>query len=259
MLESLKYKLEFKNRNLQSWEKNTSFWLNSELRQLIDTKDFLFKKIPTLFDNDASEIKPTVIDMGTGSGWSLDILNELGIDCRFIGLDFNEKFISHLNKKFRDYNSAQFLNVDLELPLPDSLIGKADIVFNFFNFFETANIEMAFKNASLMLKPNGKLVIMTIDSYYLMMALAKTMEDLKDVLKIYDEKRANGEVPFFFQKIDLGNAESDSYEYASVLYSFEDYFKESQKNGLKLSDYGEVIKTAKYIPKVYKYIVFENG
>lgn len=257
MLESLNNKLEFKNRNLKSWEKNTSFWLNSELRQLTDTKDFLLKKIPTLFDK-TSGLKPNVIDMGTGSGWALDILNELGVDCKFIGLDFNENFISHLNEKYKKNVNAQFLNIDLELPLPESLIEKADVVFNFFNFFETANIETAFKNASLLLKPSGKLVIMTIDNYYLMMALSKTMDELKEIMKTYDEKRTKDEVPFFFQKIDMGNAESDVYEYASVLYSFDDYFKQAQKNGMRLSDYGEVVKTAKYIPKVYKYIVFEN-
>lgn len=258
MLESLNNKLEFKKRNLQSWKNNSEFWLNSELRQLSDTKEFLLQKIHQLFKNIKSEL-PVVIDMGTGSGWALDLLLELNIQTRFIGLDFNEKFIAHLNHIYSHLNSAEFHCVDLEENIPKDLFYNADIVLNFFNFFETANIENAFRNAALMLKPNGKLVIMTIDSYYLMMALAKNMDELKEVLKIYDEKRAKGEVPFFFQKIDLGNAESDSYEYASVLYSFEDYFKEAQKNGLKLSDYGEVVKTAKYIPKVYKYIVFENG
>lgn len=257
MLESLNNKLEFKKRNLLSWKKNSEFWLNSELRQLTDTKEFLIQKIPKLFNDIKSEL-PVVVDMGTGSGWALDLLLELNIKTQFIGLDFNEKFITHLNKRFSHLHSAEFNCVDLEEDIPKDLLNKADIVFNFFNFFETANIENSFRNATAMLKPNGKLVIMTIDSYYLMMALAKNLDELKEVLKIYDEKRAKGEVPFFFQKIDLGNSESDSYEYASVLYSFEDYFKEAQKNGLKLSDYGEIVKTAKYIPKVYKYIVFEN-
>lgn len=257
MLESLNNKLEFKKRNLQSWKKNSEFWLNSELRQLTDTKEFLLQKIPALFNKNNSNL-PVVVDMGTGSGWALDLLLELNIEAKFIGLDFNENFITHLNQKFSHLPSAEFHCVDLEEEISKKFLNQADIVFNFFNFFETANIENAFRNASLMLKPNGKLVIMTIDSYYLMMALAKNMDELKEVLKIYDEKRTKGEVPFFFQKIDLGNAESDNYEYASVLYSFEDYFKEAQKNGLKLYDYSEVVKTAKYIPKVYKYIVFEN-
>ena len=50
MLESLNNKIDFKNRNLHSWERNTDFWLNSELRQYIDTKKFLKDKIPSLFD-----------------------------------------------------------------------------------------------------------------------------------------------------------------------------------------------------------------
>ncbi len=257
MLESLNNKSEFKKRNLLSWKKNSDFWLNSELRQLTDTKEFLLQRIPKLFTNDKSDL-PLVIDMGTGSGWALDLLLELNIKTQFIGLDFCEDFIAYLNKKFSHVQSANFYCVDLEEEISNSYLDKADIVFNFFNFFETANIEKAFGNAAFMLKPNGKLVIMTIDSYYLMMSLAKTIDELKEVLKIYEEKKAKGEVPFFFQKIDLGNAESDRYEYASVLYSFEDYFNQAQKYGLKLSDYGEVVKTAKYIPKVYKYIVFEN-
>jgi len=258
MLESLNNKLEFKERNRRSWERNTEFWLNSELRQLTDTKEFLLQKIPLLFAKGSSEL-PVVVDMGTGSGWALDLLSELNIKSQFIGLDFNEKFIEHLKQKVFSSSTVEFHCIDLEEDIPENFLNKADIVFNFFNFFETANIEKAFHNAVAMLKPQGKLAIMTIDSYYLMMALAKTMGELKEVLREYEEKKAKGEVPFFFQKIDMGDAESESYEYASVLYSFEDYFKEAQKNELKLIDYGEVVKTAKYIPKVYKYIVFENG
>jgi SAM-dependent methyltransferase len=257
MLESLNNKLKFKKRNLLSWEKNSEFWLSSELRQLTDTKEFLLQKIPKLFKDIKSDL-PVVIDMGTGSGWALDLLLMLNIKTQFIGLDFCKKFIAHLNKKFSSILSAEFHCIDLEDDIINSFNNKADIVFNFFNFFEIGDLDKAFRNAALMLKPKGKLVIMTIDSYFLMMALAKTMEELKGILKIYDMKKAKGEVPFFFQKIDMGNDESDKHEYASVLYSFEDYFNQAQKNGLKLSDYGEVVKTAKYIPKVYKYIVFDN-
>lgn len=258
MLESLNNKLEFKNRNLRSWERNTEFWLNSELRQLTDTKEFLKQKIPLLFDKNSTQI-PVIVDMGTGSGWALELLIELGIKSRFIGLDFNEKFITHLKQKFSGLQSAEFHCVDFEEDIPKGLHNKADIIFNFFNFFETANIEKAFKNAVFMLKPGGKLIILTIDSFYLMLALAKTMNELKEILAEYETKKAKNEVPFFFQKIDLGNAESESLEYASVLYSFDDYFKEAKKNDMELCDYTEIVKTSKFIPKVYKYIVFKSN
>jgi ubiquinone/menaquinone biosynthesis C-methylase UbiE len=222
----------------------------------VDTKDFLLKNLPSLFGTDASN--RTVIDMGTGSGWALEMLRELHIQCKFIGLDFNEFFIEHLKSNFKEDLDADFLNVDLEEELPRRLHHSADVVFNFFNFFEIANLEEAFKNAQKMLKQDGKLVIMTIDSYYLMFALAKTMQELKDVLAVYEEKKSEGEVPYFFQKIDLGDAESEDYEYASVIYSLDDYYKQAKVNGMNLVDYAEVIKTSKLIPKVYQYIVFQK-
>lgn len=257
MLKALKDKLKFKQRNLEGWENNTNFWLSSELRQLTDTKDFLLKKLPALFNGISSDV-PTVIDMGTGSGWALDLLQENNIECRFIGLDFNQLFIEHLRNKYKDFSNAEFLKIDLEETLPENLINAADIVFNFFNFFEIANLDRAFENAAKMLKPGGILVIMTIDSYYLMFALAKTMEELKEVLSKYEEEKSEGDVPYFFQKIDLGNRESKNHEYASVLYSFNDYYKQANLNKLTLFDYSEIVKTSKFIPKVYQYIVFQK-
>jgi len=256
-LKGLVNKLKFKQRNLKGWEHNTQFWLNSELRHVVDTKDFLLKKLHSLFRDDVSD-NGTVIDMGTGSGWALEVLRELSIDYRFIGLDFNEPFIEYLKSKFRDDSDADFLNVDLEEEVPAELHRSADVVFNFFNFFELTNLEQAFRNAEKMLKPNGRLVIMTIEPYYLMLALAKTMQDLKSVLREYEEHKGRGEVPYFFQKIDLGDAESEDYEYASVLYSLDDYYKQAQSNGMNLIDYTEVVKTSKLIPKVYQYIVFQK-
>ncbi|MBK9215798.1 MAG: class I SAM-dependent methyltransferase [Chloracidobacterium sp.] len=257
MLEQLKDKLAFKKRNRRSWERNTEFWLHSPLRHFVDTEEFLRRQLPDLFE-DVKTPNPVVVDMGTGSGWALSLLRDLGIHCHFIGLDFNPLFIDHLTSEFSDDKDAEFLQFDLEETLPENLKGVADVVFNFFNFFEIANIESAFKNASLMLKPGGKLVMMTIDSYYLMFALVESLEELKELMTVYQDRKIEGRVPFFFQKIDLGDKESEEYEYASVLYSFADYFKQSQINEMTLCDYEEIVKTAKFIPKVYQYFVFEN-
>ena len=257
MLESLNNKIEFKERNYKSWLHNTEFWLHSELRQLIDTKEFLSKNIPTII-NSRNNNRPTIIDMGTGSGWFLELLNGLNLSCNFVGIDFNPLFIEHLQKKYNHLDNVRFITRDLEDELPVELSSSADYVFNFFNFFEMANLEKAFENASAMLKPGGKLIIMTIESLYLMFALSKDLEELKNVLKIYEEKKNNNEIPFFFQKIDLGNSESDKYEYASVLYSVKDYFNEAKKNHLMLLDFDEIVKTSRYIPKVYQFMQFQK-
>lgn len=257
MLEVLKNSEEFKKRNQEAWKRNTNFWLSSELRQLTDTKTFLLDKLPTLISNEANSL-PYVVDMGTGSGWLLELLKSLSIKCNFIGLDFNELFINHLNVKFADSPNTTFIKNDFEDEIPEHLINTSDVVFNFFNFFEIANLEKAFSNAVKLLKPKGKLVILTIDYVYLILALAKNMDQLKLILTEYDQMKNHNEIPFFFQKIDLGFSESEEYEYPSVLYSFNDYYLQATNNYMKLVDYFEIVKTAKPIPKVYQYMVFQK-
>jgi len=83
------------------------------------------------------------------------------------------------------------------------------------------------------------------------------MEEFKTKLAEYETIKTNGKVPYFFQNIDLGDSESENLKYASVLYSFDDYFKQSRKHKMNLIDYGEVVKTSKFLPKTYQYMVFK--
>lgn len=247
----IKSKLDFKKENQIAWEHNTDYWLHNPLRQVEDTKIFFKQKlaesvIPDMF----------VIDMGCGSGWLLDFLLELNIPFKYLGLDFNKKFIDHLQNKYSNIPFASFEFVDFEEPIDKKHYSSADIIFNCFNFFETANLENAFGNAAHMLKPSGKLVIFTIEVTYLILAVSSSMEEFKIKLKTYEEIKNKGEVPYFFQNIDMGDSESKDLKYASVLYSLDDYHKQAKKFNMYFSDYGEVIKTSKYLPKVYQYIVF---
>lgn len=242
---------EFKAANLRGWETNSDYWLNNPLRQVEDTKIFFKEKLRDM-------VKPnmTIVDMGCGSGWVLDFLLELDMPFSYIGLDFAPKFVTHLKAQYAHLPSASFELVDFEQEIPEHLKGCADIVFNCFNFFEILGLDAAFSNAVRMLKPNGKLVIFTIDPTFLALAVSKTMPEFRAMLQQYEELKSQGETPHFFQKIDLGDGESKELTYASVLYSFDDFFKQAKKNGLSVNDYGEVIKTSKFIPKTYLYMVF---
>ena len=51
---------------------------------------------------------------------------------------------------------------------------------------ETADLDMAFSNAVKMLKPNGKLVIFTIEYTFLILALSHSMEEFKEYLLAWD-------------------------------------------------------------------------
>ncbi|MBZ0328288.1 MAG: class I SAM-dependent methyltransferase [Altibacter sp.] len=251
-MKMLKSKFDFRKENQKNWEKNSTYWLNNPLRQVEDTQSFFKKKLLSL-------VKPnmTIIDMGCGSAWLLEFLLELDIDFKYIGLDFNPIFIKHLKNKYHSKSNVEFIEIDFEEGIPKKLIQKADIVFNLFTFFENSDLDTAFSNAHQMLKANGELVIFTIDCIFLILAVSRNMEEFKEKLKMYEEIKSTGEVPYFFQNIDLGDAESEDLKYASVLYSFDDYYKQANLLGMKLSDYGEVVKTSKFLPKTYQYMVFK--
>jgi SAM-dependent methyltransferase len=249
----IKNKNEFKKENQENWEINSDFWLNNPLRQVEDTKSFFKEKL-----KESVHRGMTIVDMGCGSGWLLDFILELNVEFFYIGLDFNSKFIDHLSLKYTHLSNVSFEFVDFEETMPDKFLQCADIVFNCFNFFETANLDSAFGNGVKMLKPKSKLVIFTIEYVYLMLAVSHDMKALKSNLRIYEEIKIKGEVPYFFQNIDLGDNESEDLRYASVLYSFDDFFKQAKKNKMTLSDYGEVVKTSKFLPKTYQYIVFNK-
>jgi len=246
-------KEEFKKENHDSWLANTEYWLNSPLRQVEDTKAFFKKKLKDiLFDG------CVVYDLGCGSGWLIDFILELGINFTYTGFDFNEKFIEYLQKRYGTNPNFEFLCADLEKPLPKQFYGKSDFAFNNFNFFEIPDLSPAFDNAVNVLNNKGNLIISTIDVTYLIMAVSETYDDFRRNLVMYENIKSAGQVPYFFQPIDLGNATSKELKYASVLYSFADYFKLAKSKQLILSDYEEIICEARFIPKVYQFMNFSK-
>ncbi len=246
-------KKKFKNENHENWLSNTGYWLSSPLRQVEDTKEFLKKKLGEILFEGC-----TVYDMCCGSGWLLDFIIESGVRVKYVGFDFNERFISYLTDKFSGQPDYSFVLADLENPIGETYSATADFSFNNFSFFEIANLAPAFDNAVKILKPGGSLIITTIDVSYLIVAISNTYEDFKNNLVMYEQVKAKGEIPYFFQPIDLGNAASEQLKYASVLYSLADYFKLAKSKGLILKEYDEIICMSRFIPKVYQYLEFSN-
>jgi len=253
VIKKIKTKIRFKRENLMNWAKNADYWLNNPLRQVEDTKIFLKDKLRNIVIPDM-----VLVDMGCGSGWLLDYILELNIPFVYVGLDFNKKFIDYLTSKYSHLPNASFELIDFDENMPERYFNCADIVFNCFNFFEMTNLDVAYANAVKMLRPTGKIVIFTIEYTYLMLALSHSMEEFKDYLRIYEEVKSEGKVPYFFQNIDLGNSESKDLKYASVLYSYEDFYKQAMLHKMTLCDYGEVVKTSKFLPKAYQYIVYKK-
>lgn len=250
--------LEFKNTNKKEWHKNTTYWIESELRQVVDTRLFLKDKLQTLIKHYPTDYEFSIYDFGFGNCWLLDLIIELKINFKYVGFDFNTKFIEIYGKKYQEFDNIKFVEFDLEKPINEEFINAADFVFTLFTLFEIPKVDHVFKNISNCLKKNGKHILLTIDSFYLMLALSENMEDLKNVLTKFDEFKNNGKTPYFFQDIDLGDRASDQLKYASVLHTTSDYIKIAQSYNLYLFAFDELIKTAKFTPKVYQYYEFSK-
>ena len=247
-------KLLFKNENHDSWLINTDYWLNSTLRQVEDTKFFFKRKLNELLFEGC-----TVYDLGCGNGWLLDFIIETQISVTYVGIDFNEKFIDYLKDKYSNLKNCEFVLADLEKPLESRLLNRADFAFNNFNFFEIPDLPPAFETSYSTLNETGSLIIATIDVTFLIVAVSSTYEDFKHNLIMYEEVKAQNKVPYFFQPIDLGNAASTQLKYASVLYSFADFFKLARAKKMNLKDYDEIICASRFIPKTYQYMQFAKA
>ena len=245
---------DFKKKNLSNWYDNTEFWLQSKMRHLKDVYDFTGIQIERIVESLSNIKTPNLIDFGCGEGWILRLLLERKINVKYIGLDFNDKFISFLNDKHKDDANATFLCVDFEKKPPKQLISKADIGINFFNFFEIPNIEAAFKNVSDMLKTGASLIIVNIDPVMQILSISNSEKDFITNLKLYERY---GTKLGYDKDIDVGDIKSNRV-YKSLLYSTDTYVKLAKQNNLQLTDYKEVVKTGNTVPQIYQFIFLKK-
>ena len=154
---------DFKEINKQQWNNNTDYWIKGELRQVIDTKDFLKQKLEALFLNYDKDYEFNIYDFGFGNCWLLELLFEIKIKFKYVGFDFNKKFIEIYSETYTKFPNVKFVYQDLEEPISDDFLNKADIVFTLFSLFEIPRVDKVFKNISNCLKNNGKNLLLTID------------------------------------------------------------------------------------------------
>lgn len=249
---------KFKKKNQKHWNENTAYWTSNSLRQVEDTSAYLEVKLKKHFGTNQQNKNYIIYDFGYGNCWLLELLLKLKINFQYVGFDFNKEFISIYEKKYKDFDNVSFVFQDLEQPIDEKYVNKADYVFTLFTLFEIPQADKVFKNISLCLKEKGNLIMLSIDSFYLMLALSNNLPELKSILKKFDDFKLKGKVPYFFQDIDLGNGTSEVLKYASVLYTTSDYLKFAKNVELELIEFDEIVKTAKFMPKIYQYYDFKK-
>lgn len=246
---------EFKIQNLNEWKMNSDFWLEGNMRHIKDIKRKTIEILQTLLFTDSSNsIKRTVIDEGCGEGWVYRALIDAKLDVYYYGIDFNERFISELNKRYSDHKNASFIKDDIEEKEINLLSGKADVVVNAFNFFEIPNLDKAMRNTASLMKDGGYLLILTIDPITQLLSVCDNQKMFYEYLTEYASK--NNKIGYK-KRIVVGDKKTNKHYYG-ILYSLEDYIKEGRKNNLMFQDYTEILNSSKPTPQLYQFMIFKK-
>lgn len=246
---------KFKIQNLNEWKTNADFWLEGNMRHIKDVKGKTIEILKTLLYADSTKsVKRTVIDEGCGEGWVYRALTEAKLDVNYYGIDFNEKFISELNKRYKEHENVSFIKDDIEEKEINLLSGKADIVVNAFNFFEIANLEKAMRNTANLIKDGGYLLILTIDPITQLLSVSDNQKMFYEYLTEYANKKNR---IGYRKRIVIGDKKTNKHYYG-ILYSLADYLKEGRNNNLVFQDYSEILNPSRPTPQLYQFMVFKK-
>jgi SAM-dependent methyltransferase len=253
MIYRIQHDEEFKSENLQNWKMNTHFWLQGRMRHLSDVHDMTGDILGVLLSRELSH-RPVVLDIGCGEGWLLRLIKEKQYAADYIGLDFNQEFIDTLKVRYSGDENVRFVLHDIEKAIPAALAGTVDIVTNCFNFFEVPDVNKAFHNAAVALRPGGILLVLTIDPIIQLISISKSLEELTEALRQYE--RCPTDLAYD-KEIDIGDGGSGRI-YKGILYSAATYVQIGKRAGLKLTDFQELVRTAKRNPQIYQYLLFQK-
>jgi len=246
---------KFKNQNISEWIANSDFWLQGNMRHINDVKGKAVEIIQLLLSHTTnSKGKGTLVDVGCGEGWIYRAIKEANIDVKYYGIDFNEPFITELNKRYKKEKEAVFLVDDIEEKEIKELAGKADVVVNAFNFFEIPDLEKAMLHTSGLIKDNGYLLILTIDPITQLLSVSDNQTMFYEYLTEYAKKKNK---IGYKKRIVIGDKKTTK-SYYGILYSLEDYLREGKKCNLIFQDYFEIINPAKPTPQLYQFMIFRK-
>ncbi len=252
MIETLTDIGRFRDRRRHAWALSTSYWLRGDLRHVDDVGAHIVDSVQRMC-KECAHPTPMVVDMGCGNAWLLKALRDRCIDVSYVGLDSSPEFIQFASTRYGALSNVTFVLADVETRV--ELPVEADVVVNAFNFFELCDLNEAMANVEMWLRPNGRLLISTIDKTYLILALSKDWDEFHENLRLYQELPG---IKYGFQRIDFGTSVSENLEYPSVLYSTQDYIETARAHGIELVDYIEYPFTSKTVPKIYHILDFRR-
>lgn len=249
MIIEVKDENEFKVLCHNAWIKNSEIWINSRtlpVRLKQSLLNFLF-----------TSNNPNILDIGCGNGWLLqEILDAKSYSLfNYIGIDINNAFIDHLNKKYSDPR-IDFLVADFEANLSGVSNHSIDKAIAVLSLIEMSNLEMAFTNINNKLKPGGSCIIVVLNPILEMIRLNSNLDELKkDIVNFRDDKL------FYYEKKIVSKTVESEVNYYGLLHHIGNYFSAAKKSGLLINDFKEIdgIKELGQESTIYQCIEFTKA
>eukprot|EP01083_Nonionella_stella_P118233 352928_1 len=109
-----------------------------------------------------------VVDIGVGTGVFIKpMLQAIGDDGCYIGLDISPAFIYHTNEQYKSQHNVKVnLSQDDDLKLPSELQGEVDVFFICATYHHFSDVNAMLNQIYEYLKPGGKLVIIEYKKHH---------------------------------------------------------------------------------------------
>lgn len=233
MFFELTEKAEFKSLNHEKWLINASYWLQKNYIHF-GLKEFLAQKLDEIVKSKyQQEEELSILDVGCGSGWVVDVLPSEKLS--YLGIDFIPQFISSLKQRHKDSPNINFKTVDIEEDLSMNGLPASQIVVCCLTLIETAYLGEVFSNLKKLTTDNGTLLIIGLNPYSEMIRYSL---DYQEVGRIFNFFRKSHFPIVLSKKIKRGKDISPE-EYFRILYDVDDYIKYGKQVGFQIEEVSE--------------------
>ena len=227
MVEILKDKKRFKKNNIESWQNNASFVIKNGFPH-IKLERLLEKEISVLV-NKFSNLN-SVLDIGCGTGWLKELLEENQIKLDYRGIDNCDIFI-----KKRSINYPKnFFKFDIEEKHKTESIRnfKSDILVCCLSLIETPHLKKSFSNLSKLCSENGFLMIVSLNPIIELYRVSNSFKEFEDLVEVY----RNGNTLSISKRIKSKGQVSKS-DYHRILYGATDFIEKANHAGFSLVNF----------------------
>lgn len=248
---------DFKSRNKSNWERISGRWLTDHPAHIAP----LLSHVGELIDQPQLSKRRSVrvAELGFGSAWLPDLLQEKFDNVTYLGIDANPKFVEAAENKFMRRTSFRFVHADLESDKAIAGHSKSrfDWVFCINILLETKAWKLVLDRAMSIVEPGGKFVLVDINPELQLLSISKDLEEYRSNLELY-RKLAPGAIAYR-RAIDAGKGEElAKHYYYGILRPTSLYVNHCVSRGFSVQRVGQVLSTSGSFPQLFESALLER-